>query len=130
MANAISNWASVSSGDEIYGLIDADYAQTGHFSDADTYQITITETDSQSGTSQPVTQALSTSYFTIDFQAGGKEIAFGAPANDVLTNYPNGLFKCEMDMTLRGYRVPTIFISTADPTSNDGENGDIWLKYS
>lgn len=36
-------------------------------------------------------------FYTIDFQAGGKEIAVGAPANDDTSNHPNGLFKCVMD---------------------------------
>lgn len=42
----------------------------------------------------------------------------------------DGLFKCNMDMYLKDIRVPNIFISTSDPTSTDGENGDVWIKYT
>ena len=39
-------------------------------------------------------------FYTIDFQAGGKEIAVGAPANDDTSNRPYGLFKCGMDLVV------------------------------
>ena len=61
------------------------------------------ETDTAQGSSTPITQILSTAYYTIDFKAGGKEIAFGSPANDDLTDIDGkdcsdiGLFKCEMN---------------------------------
>lgn len=102
VSSAISNWSNVTySGTTpptVYGLIN------GSFQTEQSYQITVTETDSQSGTSQPVTQALSTAFYTIDFQAGGKEIAFGAPANDTLTQtqQSRGLFKCEMESNFNG----------------------------
>lgn len=41
-------------------------------------------------------------FYTIDFQAGGKEIAVGAPANDDTSNRPYGLFKCVMDAQFGG----------------------------
>lgn len=41
-----------------------------------------------------------TPFYTIDFQAGGKEVAVGAPANDDTTNRPYGLFKCGMDLVV------------------------------
>ena len=128
VSNAV-NWTNYdpTSPVTLYGVVSA----TGSsFSPSESYTVSITPTDNMGGVASTITQTLATAFFTIDFKAGGKEIAFGAPANDVLTNYPNGLFKCEMDMTLRGYRVPTIFISTSSPTANDGENGDVWLKYS
>lgn len=96
VSNVISDWTTVSSGDTVYGLINGSFAQTT------SYQITITLTDSLGGTSSAITQTLSTAFYTIDFQAGGKEIAFGAPANDNLTSYPNGLFKCRMDAVFNG----------------------------
>ena len=67
------------------------------FSPNESYTVSITPTDNQGGVAQTITQTLSTGFFTIDFKAGGKEIAFGLPANDNLTSYPNGLFKCGMD---------------------------------
>lgn len=94
--SAISSWSSISSGSKIYGLINSNLLDTN------SYQITMTAVDTLNGVSDPVTQTLSTAFYTIDFQAGGKEIAFGAPANDNLTNvdsndYSNeGLFKCRM----------------------------------
>ena len=66
-------------------------------SSSESYTVSITPTDNQGGVAQTITQTLSTGFFTIDFKAGGKEIAFGLPANDNLTSYPNGLFKCGMD---------------------------------
>lgn len=96
VANPISDWSTVAANQEVYGLIDAD------FSESDTYQITVIETDTKDGVSDPISQALSTAYYTIDFKAGGKEISFGAPANDDLTDISgkdysdDGLFKCRM----------------------------------
>lgn len=96
----ISDWSTITySGTTpptVYGLID------GSFNKEQSYSITMTETDSLGESSDPITQTLSTAYYTIDFQAGGKEIAFGAPANDDLTNYNgndwsgDGVFKCAM----------------------------------
>ena len=81
----------------LYGLI------SGSFSPSETYTVTIVANDSEGGTSTPITQTLSTGFFTIDFQAGGKEIAFGAPANDTLTQTQEnvGLFKCNMEASFR-----------------------------
>lgn len=72
-------------------------ATNSSFSPNESYTVSITPTDNQGGVAQTITQTLSTGFFTIDFKAGGKEIAFGLPANDNLTSYPNGLFKCGMD---------------------------------
>lgn len=95
-SSIISNWSTVSSGQEIYGLISA------NFNNNKSYQVTLVETDTAQGSSTPITQILSTAYYTIDFKAGGKEIAFGSPANDDLTDIAGkdysdeGLFKCKM----------------------------------
>lgn len=73
------------------------------FSPNESYTVSITPTDNQGGVAQTITQTLSTGFFTIDFKAGGKEIAFGAPANDDLTDVKGkdysgeGLFKCAMN---------------------------------
>lgn len=110
VSSAISDWSTVSSGDTIYGLINGSFAQT------DSYQITVILEDSLSGASSAITQTLSTAFYTIDFQAGGKEIAFGAPANDNLTGHPDGLFKCEMDALFNGD-----VTATGDTTLSTGD---------
>lgn len=86
----------------LYGVVSASGAT---LTPSESYSISITPNDNQGGNATTITQTLPTSFFTIDFQAGGKEIAFGAPANDDLTDYPpncdtsdNGLFKCNMTM--------------------------------
>ena len=50
------------------------------------------------GKSAPKSITIPIPFYTIDFQAGGKEIAVGAPANDDTSNRPYGLFKCGMDL--------------------------------
>lgn len=96
VSSAISDWTAISSGATIYGLINGSFNQT------DSYSITVSLTDSLGGNSAEITQTLSTAFYTIDFQAGGKEIAFGSPANDDITNFngkdysDKGLFKCNM----------------------------------
>ena len=106
----------------LYGVV------SGMYQIISDYNVSVTIADTFS-TSEEKTEVLPTVFVTMDFQAGGKEIAFGDKADDSLTNHPNGLFKCAMDMTLRGTRVPSIFVSTNDPASNDGDDGDIWIKY-
>ena len=73
---AISDWSTVESGEIIYALINGPFATTT------SYTVTMTVTDTQNNQSQLITQTLSTAYYTIDFLAGGKEIAFGAPARE------------------------------------------------
>lgn len=110
------NWTNYNPGSPVtlYALLD------GSFTPNDTYTITIVANDSNSGSSTPISQTLSTGFFTIDFQAGGKEIAFGAPANDNLTSYPDGLFKCQMDArfneALHAQANNTFIDGTIDPT--------------
>lgn len=105
VSNVISNWTTLVPQNHtvtIYGLIDWKYSTTGNFAEDTSYQITLVANDSLNGHSAPITQTMSTAFYTIDFQAGGKEIAFGAPANDNLTSHPNGLFKCAMDAQFGG----------------------------
>lgn len=52
------------------------------------------------GKSAPKSITIPIPFYTIDFQAGGKEIAVGAPANDDTSNRPYGLFKCGMDLVV------------------------------
>lgn len=54
------------------------------------------------GKSAPKSITIPIPFYTIDFQAGGKEIAVGAPANDDTSNRPYGLFKCVMDAQFGG----------------------------
>lgn len=108
VSSAISDWTTISSGDTIFGLVN------GSFSTANSYVIGVTVTDSEGESSQEVTQTLSTAFYTIDFQAGGKEIAFGAPANDNVSTYPNGLLKCQMELRLA-------LDTTASPGTIDGD---------
>ena len=49
------------------------------------------------GKSAPKSITIPIPFYTIDFQAGGKEVAVGAPAGDDTSNRPYGLFKCVMD---------------------------------
>ena len=94
VSNAV-NWTNYNpqSPATLYAVVSA----TGSsFSPNESYTVSITPTDNRGGVAQTITQTLSTGFFTIDFKAGGKEIAFGAPANDDVTNYPEGLFKCAM----------------------------------
>ena len=105
VSNVISNWTTLVPQNHtvtIYGLIDWKYSTTGNFAEDTSYQITLVANDSLNGHSTPITQTMSTAFYTIDFQAGGKEVAFGAPANDNLTSHPNGLFKCAMDAQFGG----------------------------
>lgn len=89
-------WADIARGSTVYGLIG------GNFSEGQSYLIGLQAVDSRTKTSQTITQTLPQAFYTIDFQAGGKEIAFGAPANDDLTDIngtdysDEGLFKCAM----------------------------------
>lgn len=60
-----------------------------------TYDVQITVTDT-GGNESSLNDYLSTAFFTIDIRNGGKEIAFGTPAND--NDVPsNGRFKCGME---------------------------------
>ena len=54
------------------------------------------------GKSAPKSITIPIPFYTIDFKAGGMEVAVGAPANDNLASYPNGLFKCAMDALFGG----------------------------
>ena len=95
LTTQITDWSNVASEATVYGLINGSFSQTS------SYVITLIAQD-QYEQSDAITQTLSTAFYTIDFQAGGKEIAFGAPANDSMTSYPDGLFKCKMDAHFLG----------------------------
>ena len=114
-------WADVASGSTVYALIDCDYDITGKFSEGLSYQIGIVANDSIDGHSTPIIQTLSTAFYTIDFQAGGKEIAFGAPANDDVTNYEEGLFKCAMSFRLKDHLMWIGTRSEYDDAVDDGK---------
>ena len=65
-------------------------------SPASTVELSAIAEDSY-GKSAPKSITMPIPFYTIDFQAGGKEIAVGGPANDDTSNRPYGLFKCGMD---------------------------------
>lgn len=46
----------------------------------------------------------------------------------VATQSVNGLMSSTDKIKLDG--LPHIYISTSDPTSADGNDGDIWIKYA
>ena len=119
VSTAITDWSSISSGTTVYGLI----IPSPLFSYINSYVISLSVTDSVGGTSPTVASTLSTAYYTIDFQAGGKEIAFGSSANDSVGIYPRGLFKCTMSMTLP-LDVDGSASSTTQATS--GDDKDLW----
>ena len=64
-----------------------------------TVELSVIAEDSY-GKSAPKSITIPIPFYTIDFQAGGKEIAVGAPANDDTSNRPYGLFKCGMDLVV------------------------------
>lgn len=64
--------------------------------ESDTFTLKAVATD-QYGSANAVTVKIPIAFYTMDVQAGGKEIAFGAIADDDLTNYPDGLFRCNMN---------------------------------
>lgn len=112
----------------LYALVSA---TGGIFSTNESYTVSITPSDNMGGVAQTITQTLSTGFFTIDFQAGGKEIAFGAPANDLLTNYPDGLFKCEMDAIFNNDAVITNPYYALDTTQPVGTtDGDLYAAIN
>ena len=127
VSNVISDWTTLAPQNHmvtIYGLIDWDYDTTGNFAEDTSYQITLVANDSVNGHSTPITQTMSTAFYTIDFQAGGKEIAFGAPANDSLSQHPNGLFKCAMDAQFEGGVSGAAFLNMFYPVGSYYETSD------
>lgn len=78
----------------IYGWVD-EIREIFHQTDTYTFTLSIadgyTESDSK-------TEVLPSIFTTMNFQRGGKEIAFGAKADDDVTEYENGLFKCGMSL--------------------------------
>lgn len=70
-------------------------------SESDTFTLTVVATDSY-GSSQASSVKIPISFYTMDVQAGGKEIAFGGLADDNVSSYPGGLFKCEMTAQFNG----------------------------
>ena len=100
--NGVSNpitWSGYhpSSPITIYGLM----STSGGFVTETAYITTMTVADSEGSTSSPISQTLPTAFYTMDIQAGGKEISFGGPANDNVSGHLNGLFKCNMDAVFK-----------------------------
>ena len=118
------NWSNVASGATVYGLINGSFAETN------SYEITLTAEDALGSESTPITQTLSTAFYTIDFKAGGKEIAFGRPANDNLTNIHGkdvsdyGFFKCGMEAEFEKDVVVDGDVSTDNITATGDVSAD------
>lgn len=91
LQTAISDWGTLGSPVTVYGLIN------GSFSLTSSYLITLIVRDGHEQ-GDAITQTLSTAFYTIDIKAGGREIAFGAPANDDVSAYDNGVIKCAMEL--------------------------------
>lgn len=90
-----------------------------------TFTLSVIATDAY-GSSIEVSVNIPIAFYTIDVQAGGKEIAFGSPANDDLTTHPNGLFKCVMSAVFStgDTEIENPFFSldtTASPGTTDGD---------
>ena len=108
------------------------YALIGTYSADTNYHFSLTIDDAfESSLEASVT--LYTSYLTMDIQEGGKEIAFGATANDALTNYPNGLFKCEMAIKGSGfldyiYPIGSPFLNVTGTLTPATLFGGTWTK--
>lgn len=130
VSGVISDWTTIDSGDTIYAVIDCNYGNTGVFGETESYQITLTITDSQGGSSNPITQTLSTAFYTIDFQAGGKEVAFGTPANDSLSSYPDGLFKCNMDALFMNDATINGPFYNLDTSAGSGTDHDLYAAIT
>lgn len=79
----------------------SDVPGVGVFGTDSTYNIEVELTENWGRTTAVSNDTLTSAFFTIDIQKGGKEIAFGTSAND--DNLPsNGEFKCAMDTMLLG----------------------------
>lgn len=96
-----------------------------NIAEGDTPTISVIATD-QYGSATAVSVKIPIAFYTMDVQAGGKEIAFGAIADDDLTSHPNGLFRCNMDVLLAGTttEVENPYYSldtTASPGTTDGD---------
>lgn len=93
--------------------------------EGDTPTISVIATDAY-GSAIEVSVNVPIAFYTMDVQAGGKEIAFGAIATDNLTSHPDGLFRCNMDALLVGTttEVENPYYSldtTASPGTTDGD---------
>ena len=75
------------------------YTSIFHISPSSIVELSVIAEDSY-GKSAPKSITLPIPFYTIDFKAGGMEVAVGAPANDDVSNRPYGLFKCGMDLVV------------------------------
>ena len=75
------------------------YTSVFHITPSSIVELSVIAEDNY-GKSAPKSITLPIPFYTIDFKAGGMEVAVGAPANDDTTNRPYGLFKCGMDLVV------------------------------
>lgn len=71
-----------------------------NISESDTFTLSVVATDIY-GSATTTSVKIPISFYTMDVQAGGKEIAFGGLANDDVSDYPEGLFECNMSFKLK-----------------------------
>ena len=75
------------------------YTSVFHITPSSIVELSVIAEDNY-GKSAPKSITLPIPFYTIDFKAGGMEVAVGAPANDDVSNRPYGLFKCGMDLVV------------------------------
>ncbi len=75
------------------------YTSVFHITPSSIVELSVIAEDSY-GKSAPKSITLPIPFYTIDFKAGGMEVAVGSPANDDVSNRPYGLFKCGMDLVV------------------------------
>lgn len=105
-------WASISSGDTVYGLFSGVNTQYS-------YSVSVRPRDSE-GTGTAITQTLGSAFYTVDFLAGGHGIAFGKPASNVG-------FECAMNTTFEN---AVEFNSTVDVGGILTCNDDVYISLT
>lgn len=107
VSNKITDWSNFSSSPiNVYALID------GNFDTGKSYVITVQVSDSKNVQSEPISQTLTTAYYTIDFLAGGQGIAFGAASTQI------------------GFLCALPFYLSLDETAASGTDHDLYTAIS
>ena len=99
--------------------------------EGDTPTISVIATDAY-GSATEVSVNVPIAFYTMDVQAGGKEIAFGAIATDNLTSHPDGLFRCNMDALLAGFttEIENPYFSLDTTASSGTTDGDLYAAIT
>lgn len=105
------DWNSLKTNATVYGFISLAFEQD------ESYQIILTPSDTYE-TGKPVTQILSTAFYTVDFLAGGHGIAFGLPATK------QDVFECGLDAE---FNEDVYFaLDTTEPPDTTTTDGQIY----